>query len=220
MKISKYWLWQAPQEIFSPVVAIDVWAATSNLVTILSKDPKHLIIVNEENFQKAQALYPNSVLVGESSILPKKVFAVGNYPLDIYNASFDNKSVLFMTANGTRVFEKYQDRQVFGCAFVNLAAVSEFLRNQKQLTIIMAGDKPKQTLEDEICSQVLIKEIKKEKYDWEVLSEKIKRFVKDYYQWPEAEENQGLPIVLDCSKYEIIPVSNLNKDGFVEIERL
>ena len=217
MKISVYWFWEALKNLPEPIIAIDVWAATTNLVTILSKNPKHLIIVNEENFPRAEAIYPNSFLVGESEILPSKVFDVSNYPPDIAAAWLRNKSVLFMTDNGTRVFEKYQGKQVISCAFVNLAAVAEFLRDKKQLTIIMAGDKPNKTLEDEICSQILIKEIKREKYDWEDLAEKMKKFIKSYYQWPPKEENKALPIVLRRSKYEIIPAGRLNKKGFVEI---
>lgn len=218
MKVTSFWFWETPIKINEPIVVIDAWAATTNLSIILSKNPRRLILVNEKNYQKALAAYPNSLLIGESYQLPQNKFVVSNYPSDIYQADLKSQSLLYMTVNGTRVFEKFKDRKsVIGCSLNNLQAVVDFLRDKKRVTIIMAGDYPNKVLEDKLSAQILVKELEGKKYDWEKLKEQIKNFIRPSYSWPEKEEKEGLKQLFAKSRYNIIPAGKINKEGFIEI---
>jgi phosphosulfolactate phosphohydrolase-like enzyme len=221
MKISCFWSWEIPVNIDGPIVVIDAWAATSNLPIILSKKPARLILVNEQNLDRARQFYSQAVLIGESYQKPPISFVVSNAPSDVVKADLKGKTVLFMTINGTRIFEKFKDvRLVIGCAFNNLKSVVKFLQNKDKVTIIMAGDNPNKVLEDKLCAQVLQDELENKTYDWLLLKAKTSRFIQDYYAWPEQTELESLTIIFAKSTYNIIPVSLINKEGFVEIKSL
>lgn len=73
--IEKVWFHELPkdQKIDSIVVMVDVNAASSNMSVLLSKNPKKLLVVNEENLSQARQIYPQSILTGESlSLDPSK----------------------------------------------------------------------------------------------------------------------------------------------------
>ena len=202
-------------------MAIDAFAMTTNLSIILDQKPKKLILVNEKNYQKALNFYEKTILIGESNQLSTATFAVSNAPSDIVKINFKGKSVIYMTINGTRVFEKFAGHgQVLGCAFNNLKAVANYLKGFQKITIALAGDYPNTLLEDKLCAQILGWEIEGKKYDWEDFKKKMRKFIRNYYNWPPDKEIASLRIVFDKSKYAIIPAGFINKEGFVEVKCL
>jgi phosphosulfolactate phosphohydrolase-like enzyme len=221
MKINKYWFWEAPQKLNGPVVAVDIWAATTNLSIMLKRKVKRIILANENNYQTILNKYPKSLFIGESNFLSEDKFYTSNRPSDIAKTYLKNRKVVFMTINGTRVFEKYKKQKIIiAGSFVNLKSVAKFLRKYQRINIILAGDKPNKVLEDEIFGQLIIKEIKKQHYDWTFYKQKAQQFVRKYYQWSESAELLSLPYVFSLSKYEIIPAGFVNKEGFLEIKNL
>ncbi len=221
MQIKIYWFWEASRLISSPIVVIDAWAATTNLSLILSKKPKRLILVNEKNYQKALKIYKGSFLMGESFQLPPTKFNFTNYPSDLYQADLKNQSLLYMTANGTRVFEKFKDKKmVIGAAFNNLAAVVSFLKKYSKISLVLAGDYPHKVLEDKICAQIYLCELRNKKYNWQAIKKRLSEIIVNYYTWPATQEKEGLRHIFEKSRYNIIPTAKVNKEGFVEIKDL
>lgn len=220
MQISAYWFWKVPKKVSEPIVVIDAWTATTNLSIILAKKPKRLVIVNEENFKEALRIYSHSILVGESQVLPESSFEISNFPCDLIKADLTGKTVVYMTINGTRVFEKFCERgMVIGAAFNNLKAVVGFLKNKEKFTFVMAGSYPDEVLEDEICNDVLKYELGGKEYDWEKLQNQAKNFIRNYYAYPKKQE-ESFPQVFERLVYNIIPSCQKNKEGFLEIKNL
>lgn len=91
MIINKYWLWDLPKKIEGIAIVIDTFAATTNLPIIISEKPGKLIITNEENLVKAKNVYPDGLVIGESTTLPKNTFICSNFPSDIIKFYFENK---------------------------------------------------------------------------------------------------------------------------------
>lgn len=223
MKILKYWFWETPEKVNQPIVVIDAFAATTNLVIMLSKKPKRIILTNEDNYQQALKIYPKSVLIGESRILPASVFETGNPPSDIYKLDLKGKSIIYMSENGTRVLEKFKKhKNIIAAAFVNIKKVVDYLKRFPKATIIMAGDQAfnKKVLEDSVCADLIIKGVNGRGYDWQSLKKRLVSFIRNYYQWVPEKEKASLTLVLAESNYEIIPAGIINKEGFMEIKNL
>lgn len=221
MKIQKYWFWEMPDDVSDTVVVIDAYAATTNLVLILSQNPKNLILVNSTNYQKVKSAYPDSIVVGESLTLPSNFFDVTNLPVDIAKSSLQGKTIIYMSINGTKVIDNIfnKSKLVLACSFTNIKAVKNYLLNKKigDLTIIMAGDEEAKVDEDKICADVLTMELTDKSYNWNVYLKKVKDFINSYYINSDKRK-ESLPYVLDLNIFNIVPIVVISKQGFLEIK--
>lgn len=223
MKVYKYWFWEMPQEINSPAVIIDSWAATTNISIILSQRPERLIITNEKKLVESQSLFPDALTIGESNILPKETFARSNFPYDISQGDFKDRIILYMSTNGTKLMEATfaKTKQIVSCSFNNLSAIKNWLirKNEQEVTIIMAGQMGIEAQEDRVCADILEKELKGDIYSWQMVAREVEKYIKNYYIIPQKYQG-SLPYVLDLNAYNIVPVAVRNKQGFLEIKRL
>lgn len=220
MKIQKFWFYQKFALLDGPIVVIDAYCATTNINLILSKKPGKLILANEKNYQKAKRVYKDALVAGESLSAPF-IFNLSNMPYEIAESDLAKKVIVYMTVNGTRVFEKFvgQDKKTIACAFNNLKAVAEWLKKYAAVNIILAGDQTRETLDDEICGQMLEKELRNESYNWNDYQERVGEFIKNYYRMPSYwPENLKLVFAKNC--YNIVPSGFLNKEGLIEIRPL
>lgn len=217
MKISTYWAWQTPKNLKGAVVIIDVYRMTTNLSLLLAKKPAHLLIVNEKNFQKAKKVYKKTLLLGESPIFPLSKFRA-TYPQQMVKKDFKDKTLLYMTLNGSRMFEKFyqEGRMVVGVGINNLKAVIGFLKKEKKVAIIMAGDRGREIEDDKITAEILEKELRGKRYDWQREKERMITFFKSYYS-PKKVRDESIPFIFDRSVYNIVPVCQRNHEGFLEI---
>ncbi len=217
MKISSFWFWQSPKKLRDTVVVIDAYMMTTNLSLLLAKNPKSLLIVNEKNLKSAQKLYKDTVLIGESPIFPLSTFKA-TFPVEIANQDFKDKTLLFMTLNGSRVFERFyqKGRTMVGGSFNNLRTVVDFLKDKKEITVVKSGDKGKKLIDDQSCADIIELELAKKNYDWPAEKTKIINFIKSYYGHPERRDG-SISYILDKDKYNILPICRRNQEGFLEI---
>jgi len=134
MQTKILWPWELPEVLDGIAVIADVWAATTNITTFLTKDTKNLLIVNINNVQKAKNKYRDALTIGESLKLSKNFFDASNYPTEIEKIDVKNKTILYMSNNRSRIIElvfKKKAKRVITVSFTNITSVCEYLDSLK-----------------------------------------------------------------------------------------
>ena len=139
-------------------VVVDVLRATSSIVTALAQGVTHLIPVSE--LDECRALSTQGYLTAaERDGRQAEGVDLGNSPFGYLDGAVAvrGRAVAITTTNGTRALQLSQaaDAVIVG-AFLNLAAVAEFLREQdKDVVVVCAGWKGKFCLEDTLYGGAL-----------------------------------------------------------------
>ena len=132
------------------IVVIDIFRATSTIVTALANGAKSVIPVS--SVDEARRLKANGFLIaGEKNGIPIDGFDFGNSPLDFINVEkIKNKDIVITTTNGTQAIQVAKDKgQIIIGSFLNLNAVADYvLQQNKDLVLLCAGWKNKFNLED------------------------------------------------------------------------
>jgi len=132
------------------IVVIDIFRATSTIVTALANGAKSVIPVS--SIDEARRLKANGFLIaGEKNGIPIDGFNFGNSPLDFINVEkIKNKDIVITTTNGTQAIQVAKNKgQIIIGSFLNLNAVADYvLQQNKDLVLLCAGWKNKFNLED------------------------------------------------------------------------
>jgi len=132
------------------IVVIDIFRATSTIVTALANGARSVIPVS--SVDEARRLKANGFLIaGEKNGIPIDGFDFGNSPLDFINVEkIKNKDIVITTTNGTQAIQVAKDKgQIIIGSFLNLNAVADYvLQQNKDLVLLCAGWKNKFNLED------------------------------------------------------------------------
>jgi len=223
MKVKIQWFYELKGKPTGTIVVIDVYGATTNIPMILSKGPKSLVVVNERNLRKAQQTYEESILVGESDNLPRKVFKASNHPANINSAKLSGKNVLWMSDNGSRVFEAVavrKKRRVFSCSFNNITALSRWLKKDKgerKITIVISGSKGIPADEDRLCGELLKKLLLGKEYNWGKIRKDVTNFM-DGHPGYKGKHKKDMKFILDLGRFKSVPICFKKENGFLEIK--
>lgn len=223
MTIEKVWfhdLQKSPRELNGTVVVIDAQAATANMAILLSKKPRRIIVVNEENLGRARQTYPDGLLIGESNALPESAFTWDNHQQSMYESSPKGRDLLWMSINGSRLIEfalaHTKEANILAGSFINARAIADYSKEKHlPVTIIMAGDQGVEVVEDRISADVIEHYIDKTPFDWESLKKKITNAFRTHYA---QEVLVDIPFLVDhLNEFSIVPKCVINPDGFIEI---
>ncbi len=226
MLIENVWSWELPQTLkgFTAVVS-DIYAATTNIPSFISRGAKELIIVNENNVLKAKEQYRNALVIGESLNLPENFFDLSNHPCLLEKLDVKDKTILYMTNNGSKVIEMAINKsanQVIAVSFVNIAAIASFLkRSGEKVVLISAGAmdfKDRKVAEDFICNRILADLLKGKRIVWNKNLRKAENFIRSYYKCKNM--NQEIETLFSLNKYSVIPSCSINENGFIQISAL
>ena len=219
-KIKTIWFHDLKSKLDGDAIAVDVWGATLNINILLSKKPRHLIVVNEINLKKARITYADAFLVGESRIWPASSFYTSNQPGDIDRVPTRGKDILWMSANGSRVIEKAMvlaKGGVFTGSTGNIKALANYFGKKKgNLNIILAGNLDEELEEDRICGELIRKSILGLSIDWDKEVKKIMHAIKTRYE-PHNWKGDLHLIPLYLNKLNNIPKGIVNEKGFIEM---
>ena len=146
------------------VVVIDMFRATSVIVTALSNGCKEVIpyLTIEETLEAASNLSrENYILGGERKAVKIEGFDLSNSPLEYTENTVKDKTVLITTTNGTRTLtESVCAKRVFIGAMINAKAVAQkLLEVNEDVVIINAGTNGNFSMDDYICSGYIINEM-------------------------------------------------------------
>ncbi|HLK96844.1 MAG TPA: 2-phosphosulfolactate phosphatase [Hymenobacter sp.] len=139
-------------------VVVDVLRATSSIVTALAQGVTHLVPVSELDDCRALAT-EGYLTAAERDGRQVEGVDLGNSPFGYLDGAVAvrGRAVAITTTNGTRALQLSQAADVVAVgAFLNLAAIAEFLRQQnKDVVVVCAGWKGKFCLEDTLYGGAL-----------------------------------------------------------------
>ena len=146
------------------VVVIDMFRATSVIVTALSNGCKEVIpyLTVEETLEDSQQLKREEYIIGgERKAVKIEGFDLSNSPLEYTKNTVKNKKVLITTTNGTRTLTKsIAAKRILIGAMINAKAVAKKLINIGEDTVIInAGTNGNFSMDDYICSGYIINEM-------------------------------------------------------------
>ncbi len=139
------------------VVVIDVFRATSAIVTAFDNGIKEIIPVSsleEAKEYKEQGYYVGAERKGEII----EGFDFGNSPFSYMQEKLRGETVVLTTTNGTKALNraKAADRVIVG-SFLNLTAVIEYLKSEKKdVLLLCAGWRDRYNMEDTLFAGAVV----------------------------------------------------------------
>lgn len=227
MKINIRWPWELSPELPGIAVVIDVNAATTNLPLLLYHQVKKLLIVNEESVLRLKKKIHDALIIGESRTLPENTFDSNNFPFEIQKLNLRDKTILYMSNNGSRVIEKvfkFGAQTILTAGFVNFQSVINWLsENQSQpLTLIPAGEiifPDRKSYEDYYCAQAIKNMLEKRGKVFELMN-RARKFVSRKYDPYIKDIEKNLQIEFNLNKFPLIPLCNFYKDNEIIVDKL
>jgi 2-phosphosulfolactate phosphatase len=142
-------------------VVIDVMRAATTVVTAIANGASRIVpaLTVEEARARADSFPSGEVLLGgEREGEPPQGFHLGNSPREYASDRVSGKVIVFTTTNGTRAMAAAAPAASAAvCAFVNVGAVARWVLSQERdLTVICAGEKGRFSLEDAVCAGMLL----------------------------------------------------------------
>lgn len=227
-KITIKWSWKLERDLSkSTAVVIDVNAATTNLAIMLSKKVGKLIIVNESNLLTLKKRNPQALVIGESSLLPQKIFQASNLPPSYLKLDLQDKTILYLSNNGSRVIESLsaqKAKNIITASFVNINAVADYLRKREEpIILVCAGEKyfpDKKAWEDWYCAEALKGLISGKEINLDSYLKKSKAFILSAYDWQDIKiASEVIKIEHQSDSFPLIPTCYIEKDGLLVIKR-
>ncbi len=144
------------QSIFGTPVAVDIFRATSNIVSMFISGIEEVIPIStlEEGLKYKEMGY---LTFGEMDTEKIKEFDYGNSPTETLELNLNGKKAVILTSNGTKLIRNLGDGTVIA-SFLNLNAVAKSLRN-KEVHIFLAHSKEGVQTEDTEFAYALTKKI-------------------------------------------------------------
>ncbi|MEM1128550.1 MAG: 2-phosphosulfolactate phosphatase [Bacteroidota bacterium] len=143
------------------VVIIDVFRASSTIVTALHQGARAIIPVQDsaEAGKITSHLDQDSyLLAGERGGEQIEGYHLGNSPLSFTPDQVTGQIILLNTTNGTQAVAHAQEstHMVIGC-FLNVSSVVSFLEAaDRPITLVCAGWRRRVSLEDTLCAGLLL----------------------------------------------------------------
>ncbi|WP_052089733.1 2-phosphosulfolactate phosphatase [Porphyromonas canoris] len=140
------------------VVVVDVWRASSTIVTMLGNGAKAVYPL--DSLEKAEAKAAMGEIVGAERDARRCSFArCGNSPCEYQPHLVAGRFIYFTTTNGTHALAeamKIAKEEVLVGAFVNIEALARYLaRHSGTVLILAAGWRDKMSLEDSLFAGAL-----------------------------------------------------------------
>lgn len=139
------------------VVVIDVFRASSAIITGLANGVDHFIAVTDpEEAKKYQKL--GYLAAGERGGEQLPGFDLGNSPYDYQPQKVKGKSVVITTSNGTRAIAAAQEaKAIFTACFLNINAMFNYLNSQDDdVLMLCSGWHGALSMEDTLLAGALL----------------------------------------------------------------
>lgn len=161
---------QAEQVTDRVAIIIDVWRASTSMITALANGCRAVVPVAEVVAARklAQQFPSGSVLLaGERNELPIPGFDLSNSPLEYQVDRVREKRIIFTSSNGAQLFDAARlARQIIVAGFLNASRISEYiLQAQLDVALLCAGKNAQFGLEDAVCAGLIIRKIQQRARD-------------------------------------------------------
>ncbi|GHO54024.1 2-phosphosulfolactate phosphatase [Ktedonobacter robiniae] len=146
-------------------IVIDVIRATTSLNVILEQGASRVLIADTlEQAREAARIHPGSLLCGERHARPLPDFDYGNSPVQFLRQSFDERTLILTTTNGTRAFFACPETSFrLAGSFNNAHAITGHAlalarQHNSAINIVCAGEGGSFPLDDATCAGYLVRE--------------------------------------------------------------
>lgn len=138
-------------------VLVDVFRSTSTMPIILTRGAEKIIPTSSLSQAKdIKRRNPEFLVVGERYGMKVPGFDMNNSPDDAMNSSFDGKTVVFTSTNGTKVLKKiFPTGKVYISSFINFASTCEKLKELDRIDIVVSNRPDGPADEDYIYAEFL-----------------------------------------------------------------
>lgn len=145
------------------VVALDIFRATSTMITALAQGVQVILpVASEEEAFAFQVRYPRAILGGERYGEPIRGFKLGNSPLEYQGEQLRDSTLIFMSTNGTKaILAAKEAEKIYLGSFLNALPIAQKLRDEKDIILACAGTKGTYSLEDTCCAGYIIHLLRK-----------------------------------------------------------
>lgn len=150
-----------PSEKFESLLLVDVYRATSFIVTSAQKGAISWIAA--ETVDQARALKrdnPHLMLCGERDSLPPEGFEMGNSPSEAFTKDLEGRKMVITTTNGTRSLSGMRGRydKAYALSLLNLTNAARTIAQMRprSLILVCAGNTDTLSLEDFLCAGLFI----------------------------------------------------------------
>jgi 2-phosphosulfolactate phosphatase len=205
----------------SIVVVVDIFRATSCMVTAFAHDVKSMIPVAKIE-ECAQYQAKGYLAAAERDALKVEGFDLDNSPFSYMNPSLVGKTIAMTTTNGTLAITKSIGAvKVIVGAFLNLEAVANFVATQPYDVLVhCAGWKGKPNLEDTLFAGALVDRLKNDfliSEDSAMMAQALFNLNKDNLEVAVAGSShvkrlqshgiqKDISFCLEPNKYNVVPV--------------
>jgi 2-phosphosulfolactate phosphatase len=146
-------------------IVIDVLRASSSIIAAFSNGAKEVIPMATVDFAvklSGGMFSGQTLLCGERNTKMIDGFAIGNSPSEYSGEVVKNKRIVFYSTNGSKAIVKAKySENLFVCSFNNLKAVADHIAKlNSDVEILCAGNENRFSLEDSVCSGMLISELR------------------------------------------------------------
>lgn len=145
------------------VVVVDIFRATSTIVTALAHGVEKIIPVRK---LEECLLYrdQNCLVAAERDGRMAEGFDLGNSPFSYMAEQVKGRTVALTTTNGTQAMAlSHEADAIVAGAFLNISRVAKFITNRKQdVVIVCAGWKGQFNMEDTLFAGALIQKLQPE----------------------------------------------------------
>lgn len=208
------------------VVVVDILRATSVMVTAMAHGAQEIIPV--ATLEEAKSYLDQGFLcAAERGGAQVEGFPLDNSPFSYMNENIKGKPIVITTTNGTLAITKStQADQVLVGAFLNIAAVANYIKKQnKDVIVHCAGWKGKTNMEDTLFAGALV-ELLTDTHDlacdtahlslkyYQSVKENLFETVKNSAHAKRLNKLQVIKDIEFCvelSKYDLIPILKDNK---------
>jgi phosphosulfolactate phosphohydrolase-like enzyme len=227
------WPWDAPEKIEGIAVVFDVYAATTNIASLVYRKTRDLIIAGEKNVLRARELYRDALLIGETenSVIGGMLDS-RNMPADVACLVVTGKRVILMTNNGTRVIEQALQagaRMVLTASFANIGSTARYLSRLKNETVLFipAGERTLpdmmpdfKAMEDYYCAEALQDILTNNMMNTGTyIMQNTRSFIQTHYP-PSQQTTQDIDIALSIDTCPLVVCCTVEEDGFIHSRAL
>ena len=203
------------------VIMIDVFRASSTLTSLCMMPIKKIVVAQEP---PAEKLNGDCFFMDDDHPFRDK----DNSPISALNTDFENvERAYIISKNGTQISELIKNADEFLFAsFLNVKYVAEYVKRNtfEEVNIIAIGNirVPEETLEDNLCAEVLQKYLANELIDHEKINKVMMERIEEIKLDPRSP--QGILVENDrkiCTSFNIFNVipKAVVVDNLIEVSR-
>ena len=145
---------------------VDIYRSTTTMPMMLNAGATE--IIPTDSISKARDIkkdHPEYVIAGERYGFKIPWFEMSNSPYEVSKSDLKGKTVVFTSTNGTKVLKKISNGcKVFICSYVNFTPTLEWIKDEKEIDVVLSG-RPDGKADEDYFFGEFVKKLLEERVD-------------------------------------------------------